>query len=298
MADAGSGEPTSTRTARRADRGVVAVEGPEAADFLHGVVTNTVRALAPGEARLGALLTPQGKLLFDFLMVATGEAFLFEVERARIADFVKRLGFYRLRAKATITDRSADFAVFVTWGGPAPAIAGAVTFADPRLAELGTHLFVPVGAEPAETATLDAWQAHRIGLGVPESSLDFALGDVFPHDVDMDDLGGVDFKKGCFVGQEVVSRMKHRGTARKRTILARALDPTGGLPPVGAEIVAGGKGLGTLGSSAGDRALALVRVDRVKEALDTAAEITADGVAIDLALPAFARFGWPEGTAE
>lgn len=286
---------SATHIARRFDRGVVSVLGEEAASFLHGVVTSTVKTLAPGEARLGALLTPQGKILFDFLMTPVEGGFLLETDRSKAADLAKRLSLYKLRAKATITDRSTDFAVFLAWGGETPTIEGAVRFTDPRLADLGTHVLVPIAAAEtiATTASANDWHALRIAAGVPESGLDFPLGEVFPHDVDMDDLSGVDFKKGCFVGQEVVSRMKHRGTARKRTILAIAREARPAWPDVGTEITCGDKVLGTLGSAHDGVALALVRLDRAKEALDSGDAIEVGGVTVGLELPGFATFDWP-----
>jgi folate-binding protein YgfZ len=291
---------SETRIARRVDRGVVAVEGEEAAVFLHGVVTCTIKTLAPGEARLGALLTPQGKVLFDFLITPTATGFLIEIERTRVADFVKRLALYRLRAKVTITDRSADFATFLAFDGAAPTIAEAVAFADPRAAELGVHLLVPVAAAEAVATNASAsdWHRLRVEAGVPESGLDFALGEVFPHDVDMDDLSGVDFKKGCFVGQEVVSRMKHRGTARRRTILAHAREARPAWPDAGTEIVCADKVLGALGSAHGGTALALVRLDKAKAALDSGDAIEVGGVTVTLELPAFAHFDWPVEASE
>lgn len=290
---------SGTNIARRRDRGVVAVAGEDAATFLHGVVTNTVKTLAPGEARLGALLTPQGKVLFDFIATPVADGFLVEIDRTRAADFAKRLGFYRLRAKVTITDRSDDFAVFVAWDGAAPVVEGAIAFPDPRLAALGTHLLVPAASADAVAAEAGPsdWHALRIEHGVPESGLDFALGEVFPHDVDMDDLDGVDFKKGCFVGQEVVSRMKHRGTARKRVVIARALEARPAWPDLGTEITCGDKTIGALGSSSGGLALALVRTDRAKDAIDSGDAIEVGGVTIGLELPAFAHFDWPSGAA-
>ncbi len=286
----------SGKIARRDDRGVVRVAGEEAASFLHGVVTCTTKTLAPGEARLGALLTPQGKILFDFFLTPHDDGFLIEVDRSILADFVKRLGLYRLRAKIAITDVSADWAVAIAFDGDAPAIPGAVAFADPRIAGLGTHLLVPAAA-PAATAALDDWHALRIGLGVPESGRDFPLGDVFPHDVDMDDLDGVDFRKGCFVGQEVVSRMKHRGTARKRIVQVAAREARPAWPDVGTEITCGDKALGTLGSSCGTAALALVRLDKAKAAIDSGDAIEVGGVTVALAIPDFASFDWPAEAA-
>ena len=291
---------SETRIARRYDRGVVAVTGEEAATFLHGVVTCTVKTLAPGEARLGGLLSPQGKLLFDFLMTPIADGFLIEIDRGRVADFVKRLTLYRLRAKVAIADRSGDFATFLAFGGDAPSIEGAVAFADPRAGALGVHLLVPSASADtlATNASPSDWHARRIAAGVPESGLDFALGEVFPHDVDMDDLAGVDFKKGCFVGQEVVSRMKHRGTARRRTIQAHAREARPAWPDMGTEITCGDRVLGTLGSAHEGTALALVRLDRAGDALDSGDAIEVGGVTVTLELPAFASFDWPKETGE
>ena len=280
----------------RTDRGVVEVGGPEAAQFLHGLVTATVKSLAPGAASFGALLTPQGKILFDFFLVKTDDGFLVEIARTLIPDFLKRLGFYRLRAAVALADRSADFAVAYAFGD-APVPDSGLAFADPRLPGLATHVLLPAGASLPATASLHDWHAHRIALGVPESGLDFPLGDTFPHDADMDDLAGVDFKKGCFIGQEVVSRMKHRGTARKRIVIARALEARPAWPDTGTEIGCAGKTLGTLGSSADGLALALVRLDRAKEAIDLGDAIEVGGVTVALELPDYATFHWPE-TAE
>ncbi len=172
-----------------------------------------------------------------------------------------------------------------------------VAFADPRVPGLAPHVLPPAAGAPAAPASMHDWHAHRIALGGPESGLDFAIGDTFPHDADMDDLCGVDFKKGCFIGQEVVSRMKHRGTARKRIVIARALEARPAWPDAGTEITCGEKTLGTLGSSADGLALALVRLDRAKEAIDMGDAIEVGGVTVALELPEYATFHWPE-TAE
>jgi folate-binding protein YgfZ len=282
--------------APRPDRGVVAIGGADAIGFLARLVTCTIEGLAPGEARFGGLLGPQGKLLFDFFLVRRDDGFLVEIERARVAEFLRRLAFYRLRAAVSLDDRSDDFEVFVAWGDGADP-AATVAFDDPRLAGLGRHLLVARPATVVATATLADWHRHRIGLGVPESGRDHELGDLFPHDVDMDDLGGIDFTKGCYVGQEVVSRMRHRGTARRRFVLAEAGDG-GSLPPPGTEIAAADRPLGVLGSSAGARGLALVRLDRVRAAIDAGEAIAAAGVPLTLTLPGFARFGWPAAAGD
>lgn len=284
--------------ALRPDRGVVEIGGAEAPQFLHGLVTATVKALAQGEASFGALLTPQGKILFDFFLIRQGDGYLVEIARALIPDFLKRLSFYRLRAAVTLVDRSADFAVAYAWGAAAdaPADPHAVVFADPRLSPLGRHILAPIASAPTSTASAHDWHAHRIALGVPESGLDFPLGDTFPHDADMDELAGVDFKKGCFIGQEVVSRMKHRGTARKRIVIAHAKEARPAWPDAGTDLTCGDKSIGTLGSSSDGLALALVRLDKAKDALDSGDAIEVGGVTVGLELPDFAGFGWPETT--
>ncbi|HOV03414.1 MAG TPA: folate-binding protein YgfZ [Hyphomicrobiales bacterium] len=283
---------TTGRYARLDDRGIVAVSGAEAAHFLQGLQTANIDRVVETGAGFGALLTPQGKILFDFLVAHRDGTFFFDLPKASAADFARRLGFYKLRAKVDIAPRP-DLAVVVGWGAPAPGLAAEATIADPRHGALGWRAYagaVPDALAGYETTDAAAWHAHRIGLGVPEAGQDFDYGEVFPHDVDMDCLAGLDFKKGCYVGQEVVSRMQHRSTARRRVVLASATDA---LPIAGTEITAGGKAVGTLGSSAGTSGLALVRLDRAKAAMDAGAPIVAAGVALELTLPAFASFSWP-----
>jgi folate-binding protein YgfZ len=173
---------------------------------------------------------------------------------------------------------------------------------DPRLPALGTRIMLPPHlAKEAATdlgATLvDAtdYEAHRIALGVPRGGLDFAYGDAFPHETDMDQLHGVDFDKGCYVGQEVVSRMEHRGNARSRVVPV-AYD--GYAPDAGAGVTAADKPIGTFGSSAGGRGLALLRLDRAADALAAGAPLVAGGATLRLVKPDWARFAWPgEATA-
>ncbi len=275
-------------------RGVVAVGGPEAEKFLNDLVTADISRAGPGQAVFAGLLTPQGKILFDFIVISDGDRFLFDLPRGLAADFVKRLGFYRLRAKVTVEDISAEAQVLAVWGPEGVHHIDGIAAPDPRLAALGWRVVAPADQPPVlsgfAAATEADYDAHRISLGIPEGGIDFSFGDAFPHDTDMDQLAGVDFGKGCYIGQEVVSRMQHRGTARRRFVIAQA---TGPLPGPGAEVAAGGKLLGLLGSSAGDSALALVRLDRAKEAMDTGIPITAGDATLTLALPGWATFGWP-----
>jgi folate-binding protein YgfZ len=283
------------RIAELSRRGVVAVGGPDARRFLGDLITADLDRIDADGAVYGGLLSPQGKILFDFIVLpevsAGGERFLIDLPAGLAADLVKRLGFYKLRARVTLADLSEERSVAALWDGPDPAVDGPVA-RDPRLAALGFRAILPKGAEMAadhaEASEAD-YDAHRIALGIPEGGIDFAFGDVFPHDVDMDQLHGVAFDKGCYIGQEVVSRMEHRGTARRRFVLMHGE----ALPPAGGELVAGGKPIGTAGSSAGATGLALVRLDRAREAMDAGTPILSGGLPVRLSLPPWARFTWP-----
>ena len=274
------------------DRTVVAVSGPDALPFLQGILTCNIETLPEGEARLGALLTPQGKIQFDFLVSRSDDGFRLDVAAERVADLVKRLGLYRLRAKVTVA-ADPTLGVAAAWEG-AETAAETVRVRDGRLPTLGERLYFAEGAFSAD-ATEDAYHAHRIGLGVPEGGRDFAFGDAFPHEALMDQLGGVDFKKGCYVGQEVVSRMQHRGTARTRILPIVYRD--GPAPEPGTEVIAGARSLGVTGSAAGDRGLATIRLDRLGDALAIGEPVRAGGTIAAVAKPEFARFAFPTDTA-
>jgi folate-binding protein YgfZ len=280
-------------SAELSDRGVVSVAGPEARGFLQNLLTNDLDRVAGGSGGYGALLSPQGKILVDFLIFPDGEGFLLDVARSQVAGLLAKLKLYRLRAKVDLADRSETHRVVVAWGGD-EAPAGGIAIADPRLAALGFRIILPgAGASGSDAA---AYHNHRIGLGVPEGGRDFAFGDAFPHDANLDQLGGVAFDKGCYVGQEIVSRMEHRGTARRRIVQVSA---ESSLPTPGTEVLAGERPAGTLGSSSATTGLALVRLDRVKEALDGGRPVTAGCVPLSVRLPAYARFTWPtEAAAE
>lgn len=279
------------------DRGVIRIGGAEARDWLNNLLTCDVATLTPGQGRWGALLTPQGKILIDFLITeAPAEdegGFLLDVSRALVADFTKRLTMYRLRAKIAIDDLSNQAAVAAQWNG-ADAVDG-VRFADQRSAALGDRLIID--RESAETlADASLYHAHRIALGIPEGGKDFVYGDTFPHEANMDQLDGVDFKKGCYVGQEVVSRMQHRGSGGRTRVLPVIYDG-GFAASEGLEIKAGDKIVGSTGSHASGRGLAKLRLDRVEDALKANEPISAGGIAIRLEKPAWARFRFP-GEAE
>ena len=193
------------------DRGVVKVSGTDARDFLNGLVTTDVTLLRPGLGRFGALLTPQGKITVDFLMTEApsghGGGFLIDCPRALAQGLTDKLGFYKLRAKATVENLSDGLGVLAVWDGD-PTVRPDLTFADPRNPALGWRILVPEELAPktadligAEMADSTAYEAHRIASGVPRGGLDFMYGDAFPHETNMDRLHGVDFDKGCYVGQ-------------------------------------------------------------------------------------------------
>ncbi|RBP04059.1 hypothetical protein DFR50_14131 [Roseiarcus fermentans] len=267
------------------DRGIVGVSGEDAASFLQGLLTNDVERLAPGEARYAALLSPQGKILFDMIVVRAdrdgGAAFLIDCAAAQAADLARRLGFYKLRARVAIADESAERGVVALWGAPAQAPAGAVVTADPRDPRLGLRAICSrAEAAAIGSAHLAGYEALRIDAVVPRGGVDFAYGDAFPHDVNLDLLHGVDFHKGCYVGQEVVSRMKHRGTGRKRIARVRF---GADAPPAGTPVVDGDLPVGALGSSSGREALALLRLDRAEEAKAAGRTLSAGGAPLALA---------------
>jgi hypothetical protein len=273
------------------DRGVVSVSGVEAGKFLQSLVTNDVAILDTRAAIFAGLLTPQGKILFDFLIVRADGGYLLEAARESTAALVKRLLLYKLRARIDIADASSDFAVAAFWGGgqlnspyPAPA------FVDPRLPELGWRALLPASAKGddlGEVVAPEVYHARRIRLGVPEGGKDYPFGETFPHEALLDQLAGISFTKGCYVGQEVVARMEHRASVRKRVVPVVAEEP---LPAPGSEVRAGEASVGTLGSVAGGRGLALVRLDRAAEAIAAGLSLRAGAIPIRIELPPFARF--------
>jgi tRNA-modifying protein YgfZ len=282
------------------DRGVVKVAGEPARKLLDGLLTADLDTVSPQRARYAALLTPQGKIIVDFLVAEAptedGGGFFLDCPRALATTLVTRLNFYKLRAKVIVEDLSEVLGVMALWEGQGDTEYGLV-YTDPRLPELGQRVMLPphLAAEAAADlgATLvdaSAYEAHRIALGAPRGGLDFSYNDAFPHEACMDQLGGVDFDKGYYVGQEVVSRMQHRGIARTRVI---GVDYPEFAPEAGAAIAADGKPVGTMGTSAAGRGLALMRLDRASDALARGVPLIAGGIEIRPRKPDWARFDFP-----
>jgi hypothetical protein len=274
-------------------RGVLRVKGADAGKFLQGLITSDIGKAQGADAIHAGLLSPQGKILFDFFVVASGGGFLIDVAQDQAPELLKRLGFYRLRAQVEIAEEL-SLAVAAAWGGTPSPPEGAIVYADPRLAGLGFRVLLPKGTEVArlgcDVVPEANYHALRITLGVPEGGRDYAFGETFPHEALFDQLNGVDFAKGCYVGQEVVSRMEHRGTARKRIV---PVEGAAKLPQPGTSIEADGIPVGTLGSASGASGLALIRLDRAEAALADGKLLTSGGVKIALRRPAFARFAVP-----
>ncbi|MEM7695346.1 MAG: folate-binding protein [Pseudomonadota bacterium] len=250
--------------AHLADRTVIDVSGPARLDFLDGLFTVSVADMAPGTLRYGALLTPQGKIVTDLFVHAEADRLRLDVPEAAAADLTRRLTMYKLRAAVELA--ASDDPVVVGIGAP-----------DPRADGLPARQ-IGGAADGARTF----YDSARVAAGVPDAALDFALGDTFPHDANMDHFGGVDFQKGCFVGQEVVSRMRHRGTARRRTVRVTAEAP---LPD--GEVMAGEKAIGKVGTRVGEAGLAIVRLDRA------VGPLTVGGVPVHLSVPDGAAFSLP-----
>ena len=239
-------------------RALIRLGGSDWRDFLQGLISNDVERLAPGEARFAGLLTPQGRLLFDLFAIGEAEGCLLDVQAAQRQALVLRLSMYRLRARVEITEDPRPVAAL--WGeGSAPA----GWIADPRLAALGFRgvgLEPPGGARTVDEAAYDVW---RLGLGVPDPAKDCAPDKTYPIEADFDLLNGIDFKKGCYVGQETTSRMKRRGGIRSR-MLPIVFD--GPAPAPGAEVLAGELRAGEALSGQDGRAMALLRLDRIEGA--------------------------------
>ena len=267
------------------DRALVRIAGEDAEALLQDVISCDVVELPPGCARPGALLTPQGKILFEFLISRSGEnGFLLELRSETVDGFVQRMTLYKLRAKATI-EKVDGLAVQACWDGEQDEDF----LMDERFAD-GTAVYRVYGETRGDNATPEQYERLRIESGVPEAFSDYELSGAFPHDVLMDLNNGISRDKGCYVGQEVVSRMQHRDTARRRVAQVSADGP---LPASGTSIEAGGRPVGKLGTVIGNVALALVRTDRVASALDKDLPITVGNVTLRLTLPAWTGLHFP-----
>jgi folate-binding protein YgfZ len=254
------------------DRAIIRLSGDEVKPFLQHLVSNDVMAVRAGNAVFAALLTPQGKFAFDFIMVVEGEDILLDTESAHAEALMKRLTMYKLRSKVTITPEP-SLQSYVSLDNNAPT--GVISYPDPRDARMGTRFIAPTAAA---TDMLMTFETHRIALGIPEGSKD-ATDRTILLENGYDKLHGVSFTKGCYVGQEVTARSHHRGELRKYIYKVQADEV---LPPFGTAIMAGESNIGEMRSSAGNLGLALIRTDRLEKA---ALPASAGGIAVTLIPP-------------
>ena len=272
------------------DRGVVRVGGTDAEKLLQGLVTNDLGLLAGQPAIHTGLLSPQGKILFEFFIAKSQSGLLLDLARDKAGELTKRLTMYKLRADVTIADVSEQFVVLALWGQNASSsgeTTGTVSFADPRHPDMGIRILADAifasdiaSATNGFDATLQDYTAHRIALGVAEGGCDWDFGDAYPHEANFDLMAGVSFTKGCYVGQEIVARMQHKTVIRKRVVPISSLEA---LPSDRPEVTAGGVSIGKLGSIAGNSGLAMLRLDRAAEFTEKGVPLLAGSVPVTLA---------------
>lgn len=284
---------TQASFTQRADRALVKVSGKDATKYLQNLVTCDIEGLTVGQINYGALLSPQGKILFDFFVIRTNQGYLIDTDKSMKDDFVRRLSFYKLRAEVSIEDMDDRTSIFVIWSEEDVSVldfkVDGILASDPRNSELSIRAYIrraPEGANIADRKQFNAW---RIKLGIPHGGDDFTFGDAFPHEALMDQFNGVDFDKGCYIGQEIVSRMQHRGTARKRFV---KVSSEKGLPQKGTELLVNNRVIGSITSEAGHVGLALVRTDKVGDAIRNGKSIVAATIPVELSIPEWANFDW------
>ena len=255
-------------------RSVIAVGGPDRAEFLQGLISNDTAKVGPGRAIWAALLTPQGRFLNDMFVVEDeGGAFLLETERERAPALAKKLKMYTLRSKVTVEDRSEAMEVAVVFGPGADKVvpvAGATAFVDPRLPELGARVLAPAGQAARllglAEAPLADYEALRLRLGVPDGSRDLPVEKALLLESGFDELHGVDWQKGCYMGQELTARTKYRGLIKRRLFPVKV---EGTLPAPGTPVQRDGKDVGEIRSGQGDRALAMLQLEAARAPLSS-----------------------------
>ena len=277
-------------------RSVIALTGTDRVEFLQGLISNDTTKVSPGQAIWAALLTPQGRFLNDmFVADAGGETLLLETERERAPALAKKLSMYTLRSKVKVEDRASTMEAAVVFGDEASKALGiekCVSYVDPRLPALGVRVLAPAGEAaailgshgfvPAAPADYDAL---RLSLGVPDGSRDLPVEKALLLESGFDELNGVDWKKGCYMGQELTARTKYRGLVKKRLFPVRLDGP---LPAPGTLVERDGQEVGEIRSGLGDRALAMLRLDGMK-----GDGLTAGGTRVLPEVPAWMRLPEP-----
>ena len=289
------------------DRGVLEIGGADRREFLQGLISNDTRKLSGARALYAAFLTPQGKYLHDFFLAEAGETLLLDGERARLADLKRRLSIYRLRAKVTIEEASERFLVVAGFGadalgklgigaeaGTATAFGGGIAYVDPRLPALGARLLLPraegtatLDAKGFARADADAYDRLRLSLGIADGSRDLAVEKAILLEAGFDELNGVDWDKGCYIGQELTARTKYRALIKKRLMPVKVEGP---LPAPGSAVMLGDQEAGEIRSGSGDMALALLRLEAVEAAAKDGTPLTAGTARVSPIKPGWAKF--------
>ena len=255
---------------------MLAISGADRVAFLNGLVSNDVAQVAPGRAVWAALLTPQGKYLADFFIYADVERLLLECEAGQRDMLAQKFGRFRLRADVMIS--SAALAVFAGWDGAPPADGAGFVAADPRLPDAGWRMLT--ADTPAMTASFEDWDWHRLALGLPDGTRDLEMEKTVLLEAGFDELNGISWTKGCYMGQELTARTRYRGLLKRRLLPVTA---AGDVPQHGTPVFSGAREVGEMRSGRGEIGLALLRLDAIGEAL------TAAGTALRVEVPAWAR---------
>lgn len=286
------------------NRGIISVTGSDSRDFLQGIISNDITLVSPNKTIYAALLTPQGKYLFDFFISQSGEKLLIECEKDRVPDLMKRLRIYKLRADANLVDETETYSIFAIWGddaaqatglhnerGLAHEISGGTQFIDPRLNTAGVRSVLPIEAAEAQLQSLAAepasasdYDLHRLKLGLPDASRDLVVDKAILIESGFDELNGVDWNKGCYMGQELTARTKYRGLVKKRLI---SVFIEGAAPEPGTPIMVGDKNAGEMRSSNAGHGIALLRLDQLN---NEAAEYICDQAILRPNKPTWADF--------
>lgn len=277
---------------------LIKIDGEDSQSFLQNLITTDIEHLEKDTMRPGALLTPQGKIAYDFLIGKKKDSFFIHIDKKNSSNFIKRLSMYKLRSKVNIEHENQYFNEIYEDTKQEDLIEKLIKndnilfFKDKSF--LLNQNIIRVYKINNSNQDIDKEQQNYINLritnAVAESGVDYELNDAFPHDINLDQAHGLSFKKGCYIGQEVVSRMHHRKTARRRILIAKAQSP---LPPSGTIITAEDKPVGTIGTIQDKQGLALVRIDRVKQAMDKAIPLMADGTEVTLEIPPMVNFTFP-----
>lgn len=295
------------------DRGVIRLSGEDRVTFLQGLVSNDVTKVSPEQAGYGAFLTAQGKFLYDFFLIALDDSLLIETAADRIDEFLRKLRMYKLRSKIELSAASEAWTVAAVFGdgalsalglpaerGSSIPLGGGIAFVDPRHAEAGARLVLPAGDGATDALGLrpvdrDAYDRRRVALGLPDGARDMAVEKTVLLEAGFEELGGVDFEKGCYMGQELTARTKYRGLVKRR-LMPIAID--GPLPTPGTEITLDGREAGEVrtvvangdGQEGGGSGLAMIRLNRLDEALRSGAPLTAGEATVIPHKPDWARF--------